>query len=288
MSRRQGGAGTVISTARPQHQRMRRAVAAPTGATYERRLGCECQGSGRSGRSPSRRTTAKPSWRSCGGRRSPWPSAAGPRAVRPPRRRGVLRRRHDRPVRRGRGGHGDRVAHAGRGRPDPRGGNRHEAHARSRPGQGARSLGHGPRRRPRHVPRPRRRSARGRSRWTTSPRASRTVIDDFRPDVVVTFGPDGGFGHPDHVTSCLATVEAARADAEPATTAARPVPGARASSWSTPSSTGSRPSLERFTGTAGLRPRPQAVRRRHLDARLRRRSPPGRVVPGRLVHHRAG
>jgi LmbE family N-acetylglucosaminyl deacetylase len=40
--------------------------------------------------------------------------------------------------------------------------------------------------------------------------AVRTVIDQFRPDVVVTFGPDGAFGHSDHVTSCLATVEAIR------------------------------------------------------------------------------
>ena len=38
----------------------------------------------------------------------------------------------------------------------------------------------------------------------------RTEIEQFRPDVVVTFGPDGAYGHPDHVTSCLATVEAIR------------------------------------------------------------------------------
>jgi LmbE family N-acetylglucosaminyl deacetylase len=44
---------------------------------------------------------------------------------------------------------------------------------------------------------------------------ARTVIDQFRPDVVVTFGPDGAFGHPDHVTSCLATIEAIRSMAEP-------------------------------------------------------------------------
>jgi LmbE family N-acetylglucosaminyl deacetylase len=43
----------------------------------------------------------------------------------------------------------------------------------------------------------------------------RTTIDLFRPDIVVTFGPDGAFGHPDHVTSCLATIEAIRAMAEP-------------------------------------------------------------------------
>ena len=30
-------------------------------------------------------------------------------------------------------------------------------------------------------------------------------IRDFQPDVVVTFGPDGGYGHPDHVTISAAT-----------------------------------------------------------------------------------
>jgi LmbE family N-acetylglucosaminyl deacetylase len=44
----------------------------------------------------------------------------------------------------------------------------------------------------------------------------RTIIEGFAPDVVVTFGPDGGFGHPDHVASCRATVEALRTmDAPP-------------------------------------------------------------------------
>ncbi len=41
------------------------------------------------------------------------------------------------------------------------------------------------------------------------------VIEQFEPDVVVTFGPDGAFGHPDHVTSCLATVEALRSMVDP-------------------------------------------------------------------------
>ena len=44
---------------------------------------------------------------------------------------------------------------------------------------------------------------------------ARTVIDQLEPDVVVTFGPDGAFGHPDHVTSCLATIEAVRDMAKP-------------------------------------------------------------------------
>ena len=42
-----------------------------------------------------------------------------------------------------------------------------------------------------------------------------SLIEEFAPDVVVTFGPDGGFGHPDHTVSCLATAEAVRAMATP-------------------------------------------------------------------------
>jgi len=45
--------------------------------------------------------------------------------------------------------------------------------------------------------------------------AARTAIDLFRPDVVVTFGPDGAFDHPDHVTSCVATIEVTRTMSEP-------------------------------------------------------------------------
>jgi len=45
--------------------------------------------------------------------------------------------------------------------------------------------------------------------------AARTVIEQFQPDVIVTFGPDGGTGHPDHVTSCLATIEAIRNTPDP-------------------------------------------------------------------------
>jgi len=36
------------------------------------------------------------------------------------------------------------------------------------------------------------------------------VIRDFRPDVVITFGPDGGYGHPDHTTISAATTTACR------------------------------------------------------------------------------
>ena len=45
--------------------------------------------------------------------------------------------------------------------------------------------------------------------------AVRGVINLFAPDVVVTFGPDVAFGHPDHVTSCLATMEAIRTMPDP-------------------------------------------------------------------------
>ena len=34
------------------------------------------------------------------------------------------------------------------------------------------------------------------------------VIREFRPDVVITFGPDGGYGHPDHVTISAVTTAA--------------------------------------------------------------------------------
>lgn len=43
----------------------------------------------------------------------------------------------------------------------------------------------------------------------------RGVIERYAPDVIVTFGPDGAFGHPDHVASCLATVEAVRTMPDP-------------------------------------------------------------------------
>ena len=35
-----------------------------------------------------------------------------------------------------------------------------------------------------------------------------TALRQFRPDVVVTFGPDGGYGHPDHVAICQLTTAA--------------------------------------------------------------------------------
>ena len=37
--------------------------------------------------------------------------------------------------------------------------------------------------------------------WTPSP----TVLEEERPDVVLTFGPDGIFGHPDHIAVGAAT-----------------------------------------------------------------------------------
>src|SRR5262249_34962601 len=34
------------------------------------------------------------------------------------------------------------------------------------------------------------------------------IIRSFRPDVVITFGPDGGYGHPDHIAISAATTSA--------------------------------------------------------------------------------
>ncbi len=42
------------------------------------------------------------------------------------------------------------------------------------------------------------------------------LIDEFRPDVVISFGPDGAYGHPDHVTvSNVATLATARTRSQP-------------------------------------------------------------------------
>ena len=52
------------------------------------------------------------------------------------------------------------------------------------------------------------------------------VIREFRPDVVITFASDGGYGHPDHVTISAATTAACQRAADPrhrpGQTAARP------------------------------------------------------------------
>ncbi len=44
---------------------------------------------------------------------------------------------------------------------------------------------------------------------------ARSVLERFAPDVVVTFGDDGGFGHPDHVMSSRATLAAREQLADP-------------------------------------------------------------------------
>jgi LmbE family N-acetylglucosaminyl deacetylase len=41
------------------------------------------------------------------------------------------------------------------------------------------------------------------------------VISEFRPAVVITFGPDGGYGHPDHVAISAATTTACQQAADP-------------------------------------------------------------------------
>ena len=43
----------------------------------------------------------------------------------------------------------------------------------------------------------------------------RSILESFAPDVVVTFGDDGGFGHPDHMVSSLATLTAREQLANP-------------------------------------------------------------------------
>src|SRR5262249_48779530 len=42
------------------------------------------------------------------------------------------------------------------------------------------------------------------------------VIREFRPDVVVSFGPDGGYGHPDHITIGAAATAACGRAGDPA------------------------------------------------------------------------
>ena len=58
------------------------------------------------------------------------------------------------------------------------------------------------------------------------------ILDDIRPDVVITFGADGAYGHPDHVTIGETTTEAFALFGRPAgsTTLIFPAVG---SCWST-------------------------------------------------------
>jgi LmbE family N-acetylglucosaminyl deacetylase len=41
------------------------------------------------------------------------------------------------------------------------------------------------------------------------------ILDDFRPDAVITFGPDGAYGHPDHLAIGEVTAEAVIAAGDP-------------------------------------------------------------------------
>ena len=43
------------------------------------------------------------------------------------------------------------------------------------------------------------------------------AISEFRPDVVITFAPDGGYGHPDHITIGAVTTAACQRAAGPGT-----------------------------------------------------------------------
>ena len=249
------------------------------------RTSSECTADRRRGAARRRR----PRPRCWGPRPAGGPGAADPRALRPPRRRGVLRRRHDRPLRRGRRGH-RRSPRSPRARPArsatprrPPGGPSAPCGSRSCEASAA-ALGVD------HVdlPRPRRRPTRRRGRSTSSRRPCATLIDEFAP------------GRGRHVRA-RRRVRAPRPR--------RLVPG----DASRPSRTMAEPPRllhakfpmrgqlmvdmivewlasqpRRFARHAGVRPRAQAVRRRHVDARRRRRPRPGRVVPARVVHHRAG
>jgi LmbE family N-acetylglucosaminyl deacetylase len=41
------------------------------------------------------------------------------------------------------------------------------------------------------------------------------IIRDYQPDIVITFGEDGGYGHPDHIAISMATTQACIAAASP-------------------------------------------------------------------------
>ncbi|MFO7167912.1 MAG: PIG-L family deacetylase [Chloroflexota bacterium] len=41
------------------------------------------------------------------------------------------------------------------------------------------------------------------------------AIREFRPDIVLSFGPDGGYGHPDHIVMCAVAEEAVRRSGDP-------------------------------------------------------------------------
>ena len=60
------------------------------------------------------------------------------------------------------------------------------------------------------------------------------LIREFRPDVVISFGPDGGYGHPDHITISAAATAACWQAGDPAS---YPGPAGRAG-WLRTSRTG--------------------------------------------------
>ena len=113
------------------------------------------------------------------------------------------------------------------------------------------------------------------------------AIDMFQPDVVVTFGPDGGTGHPDHVASCTATIEAIRAMTLPprllhARFAMRgPILVDVIVEWLTSNA-------ERFVGTAAFGHAFKLFTDGTSMLGRRRRSLACRVVSSGIVHHRTG
>ena len=124
------------------------------------------------------------------------------------------------------------------------------------------------------------------------------VIGEFRPDIVITFGPDGGYGHPNHVTISAATTAACQRAAGPGH---RPDRGSHPAAPAVlPALPAGRPADHRAAG--GLADQPAGPLRRH--ARLCPRVPaagrggqhpgphprprPGPLVPAGFVRGRAG
>ena len=126
------------------------------------------------------------------------------------------------------------------------------------------------------------------------------VIGEFRPDIVITFGPDGGYGHPDHVTISAATTAACQRAAGPGHRPDRAATRPARAPAVLPALPAGRPADHRAAG--GLADQPAGPLRR--DARLCPRFPaagrggqhpgphprprPGPLVPAGFVRGRAG
>ena len=124
------------------------------------------------------------------------------------------------------------------------------------------------------------------------------VIGEFRPDVVITFGPDGGYGHPDHVTISAVTTAACqraaagrrtgRSPAAQAAPAVLPVlPAGRPADHGAPGGLADQPAGP-LCRDARLCPRSPAAGRGGPHHGPHPRSRPGPLVPAGFVRRRAG